>query len=324
MTLDAAAAKWWAEKGEGLRSSEDRDRQIAMLVTIIGGKTRLAEIDTKKVGDAIQKRRKMPYRKGGKGEVTLPSNATVNRDMIDALRPILRRARRSWGAKGLPEIDWGELRLPEPKPKPKELVGDELDQVLSKLRPYWHDLVRFCARYGPRIGEAFFPLSALDIEDRDNARIVLRDRKGGDDHIIPLLPEDAAMFAARAGRARAADLDTVWFREEKSGKLKALKPGGAIGALSTAMTETGLREAKGMRGSHDLRRSSAMKFLRATKNLAATQKLLGHVSIQSTLVYAHALEDDVKQGLAAVSRKNPEPSSVEGGKAEENKDVKAG
>ncbi len=70
------------------------------------------------------------------------------------------------------------------------------------------------------------------------------------------------------------------------------------------MTSTGLRASKGAKGPHDLRHNGGMKMLRATGNLRVTQKLLGHASIQSTLVYAHAMEDDVKAGLAALSRNN--------------------
>lgn len=309
MTIDTAAAKWWAEKGEGLRSASDRDRQLAVVMSLLGPKTRLAEIDTKKVGDAIQRRRNMTFTRGT--TTRRPSNATVNRDVIDALRPILRRARKAWGAKGLPDIDWGELRLTEPKPKPKEFTDGEFEALLAATQHYWHDLIRFVACYGPRISEAFFPLSALDVADRNNARVILRARKGDDDHVIPLLPNDADMLAARAGRARAAGLDTVWFRElsTRGGKLVALKPSGAVRRLSEAMTDAGVRASKGMRGSHDLRRNSAMKILRATGNLRVAQKLLGHASIVSTLVYAHAVEEDVKAGLAALSRNSPEPEA---------------
>ena len=301
MTLNDAAGRWWTEKGERLASASDRERQIGVVIDIIGPKIKLVDIDTACVARAIQKRRQMPYRRGENSAPRLPSDSTVNRDIIDALRPILRRARRAWGAKGLPEIDWGELRLDEPKPKPKELVGGELGDVKAVVAEHWRDMIGFCARYGCRIGEVFFPLSALDIEDPENARVTLRDRKGGDDHVVPLLPDDARMLAARAGRARAAKIDTVWFRVLKKGRLSALHYGGAVKAIGKAMTVTGLRESKGLKGSHDLRRHSAMQVLRATGNLRVTQKLLGHASIQSTLVYAHALEGDVKAAVASVA-----------------------
>lgn len=303
MTINVAAARFWEEHGKDLDSAPDLDRRIATAVSLIGKDRRLVDIDTAMVNRAIQKRKTMLV-----NGTRPPSNATVNRDIIDTLRPILRRARKRWGAKGLPEIDWGELRLTEPKPKPKELTEAEFAAYLAAMPEYWRDLARFCRRYAIRIGEAFFPLGAIDVEDRENARVTLRDRKSDDDHVIPLLPEDADLIRARVSRAQAAGLETIWFRVSKTyrGKLLPLTYSGAVGAFRQAMTATGLRERKGMKGSHDLRRDGAMKTLRATGNLRVTQRLLGHASIQSTLVYAHAIESDVKAALAAVSRNSPE------------------
>jgi len=36
------------------------------------------------------------------------------------------------------------------------------------------------------------------------------------------------------------------------------------------------------------------------------QKLLGHADIKSTMVYAHAIEDDVRKALVDVHRNSPE------------------
>lgn len=322
MTLDLAAAKWWEERGKDLRASADRDRQVAMLISLLGANTRLVDIDTDTVNDAMQRRRKILVVSGKTSRP--PSNATVNRDIIDALRPILRRARKSWGAKGLPEIDWGELRLAEPKAKPKELTEAEFSAFLGCMPDYWGDLARFCRRYAVRISEAFFPLSALDVEDRDNARVTLRNRKGGDDHVIPLLPQDVDWIRARLTRAEAAKLETIWFRASKTYRntLYAMTRDGAVYTFRKAMTDSGLRASKGLKGSHDLRRDGAMKTLRATGNLRVTQRLLGHASIQSTLAYAHAIEDDVKAALAAVSRNSPGETETEAAKPEADQSAK--
>jgi integrase len=234
--------------------------------------------------------------------------------MIDTLRPILNRARRTWEAK-LPEIDWAALRRAEPKPKPTEFAGDDYARMLAEVRPHWHDIIDFARKYGVRLAELFFGLDDLDVTDPDNARVKLRERKGGDEHVIPLLPEDAASMAARLGRARAANLTTVWFREKRRKglgdklKLVPLTYGGLEIAVRRAMTRSGLRTSKGMKGIHATRHHAAMQTLRKTKNLRVAQLLLGHADIKSTMVYAHAIEDDVRQALAEVHRNSPEPTS---------------
>lgn len=328
LTLDVAVEKWWDEKGAALKGGDRLEARLARMIALVGPNTPLAEITTEVVGRAIQKRRGQALAKSkAKGaKVYLPSNSTVNRDMIDSLRPVLNRARKAWGAK-LPVIDWAELRMAEPKPKPKEFAGDELALVLAEVQPHWHDMVNFAARYGCRLSELFFSLDDLDVSDLANARVRLRDRKAGDDHTIPLLPEDAAMLAARSGRAREAKIETVWFREVaskvkgKPPRVVALTYNGASIALRRAMERSGLKASKGMRGAHDLRHHSAMQMLRTTGNLRVAQRLLGHADIKSTLVYAHAVEADVRAGLAALSRNSPEPKGGDGGKAQPDHDA---
>lgn len=326
LTLDDAAGRWWAEHGRHKASAKDIERRLDVAIKLIGPRVRLCEITTQRVSAAIERRRGQAFTRSAKkgAKAYLPSNSTVNRDLIDTtLRPILRRAVRLWGARGLPAIDWGALRLEQPKAKAIEFSDGEFASINAAVMPHWHDFIAFSAKYGCRLGEMFFPLAALDLENREEARVTLRDRKGGDDHIIPLTPEDAAMFAARAGRARAAKLDTVWFRETKSGKLLALTYSGAESAVRRAMTVTGLRASKGARGPHSLRHNGGMKMLRATGNLRLTQKLLGHASIQSTLVYAHAMEADLRAGLAALSRHSPEQAKTESEETSPDQDVKS-
>lgn len=315
LTIDQAAGKWWAEVGMDLRSAVDRERAIAVVVKLLGPQTPITEITTAKISAAIERRRGTAYTRapGKNAKRYLPSNTTVNRDVIDTLRPILRRARATWEIKNLPEIDWRALRLPEPKAKALEFADAELTAIAAACQAHWADFIDFMGRYGLRLGEMFFPLSGLDVANRERARLTLRDRKGGDDKVVPLLPADADMLAARAGRAMAAKLDTVWFRQRKplkfstTPRLVALTYGGAGIALRRAMTRTGLREAKGARGAHGLRHHAGMRALRATGNLRTVQRLLGHADPRSTLVYADAAEHDVKSALALVSRNSPEP-----------------
>jgi integrase len=91
--------------------------------------------------------------------------------------------------------------------------------------------------------------------------------------------------------------------------MRALSYFGAESAIRRALTATGLRARKGMKGAHDLRRHAGMRMLRATGNLRVAQRLLGHQSIQSTLVYAHAVENDLREGLQKLCGDRPAPAS---------------
>ncbi len=62
---------------------------------------------------------------------------------------------------------------------------------------------------------------------------------------------------------------------------------------------------------HDLRPTRCTRILRATGNLAAAKEALKHRSIKTTLRYAHATDDDVRQALeVSDSRTIPEAPEV--------------
>lgn len=288
MSLDAAAERWWNEAGQHLARPGNVDRRLEVAVQLLGPQTPLNEITTAALDRAIQTRRYSLT----KARKPL-SNATINHDIVRTIRPILRRARLAWGVVGLPEISWATLILPEPKPKARDFTDDQIDAIIAALPEHWRDMTGLMARYGLRLGEMFFSLERLDI---DGQRLTLTDRKGGDDHVIPLMSADAKMLAARAGRARAAGLDTVWFRELKGGHLKPLTYGGALQAIHRAMRDTGLKASRGARV-HDLRHHAGTRIMRATGNLRLAQRLLGHASIQSTIKYAYASDSDLREGL---------------------------
>jgi integrase len=313
MTIDEAAQRYWEEHGQFKASAVDIEARLAIAVHLIGKNTQLAEINADRVAKAIQKRRGLLVR--GK---KMPTNATVNRDMIDTtLRPILRKARRVWKIPGVDDIEWKDLRLEEPAPHPRDFNSKDIASLHAALPSYWHDFARFEARYALRAGEMFFLPTAVDVEGR-RLTIVRTVRKNKRAVTIPLLDEDVAMLAGRISRAQAAGLKTVWFKERKRGKLTALTYRAAIQAFRKAMTASGLRASHGARGTHDLRHHGGMQALRATGNLRTTQKLMGHASIQSTMVYAHALDSDVRAALEAVSRSGPEVAGSGVGEDEGN------
>jgi integrase len=312
-TLDQAATAWWKTKGH-LRTADELLARASLAVELVGPGKRVNEVSFTDVQRAVQARRGQTRSGGG-----LIKNATINRDIIATLRPIIKFARRRLNDGvaapiSFPEIDWGALTLPEPKPNARDFKPSEIDAVLLALPTDMHDFARFQARYGLRLNEMIkLKLTDIDLEGR---RIWIRERKGGDDHCLPLVATDAVMLATRVGQAKKAKLDTPWFRAE-AGKLVPITYWHAQRRLRLAMSASGLRASHGARGSHDLRHHAGMQMLRQSKNLRTTQKLLGHASITSTLVYAHALEDDLRTALDELSRPAPEPAvSIEANKSQ--------
>ena len=290
LALQDVTLRWYVAKVQGQRSERDIQRRVKTMLRLLGERTPITAIDTPQIADAMQRRRLESF-----GQGRAPSNSTVNRDLIDTtLRPLMRYARR---VLKLPvkEVVWTDLRLAEPKERVRSYSAAELAAFRANL-PHWHQpLFDFYARYGVRHREAFFPLDALDV---DGGRVTLRERKNGRPHTIPLLPEDVAILAALASRARAAGLETLWFRELKGGRLTPLAPGAFTSAAQRAILRAGIKDARPV---HDLRHHAGTAMLRATGNLQLARKLLGHESIQSTVRYAHASDDDLLAGLRHAS-----------------------
>ena len=307
-TLDQAAGKWWAEVGSRRADASDVERRVDRLLSIMGRNTIIADITTAAVSTAVQKRRAVMYQRGDEKSVKrLPSNATVNRDIVETLRPILRRAATHWGAKGLPAIAWGDLKLAEPAAPVRVYSYAEQAAWTAECGPATALALRLLLTYGMRYGELFF---ALDAFDPDGPRLAIRKRKRGVPLALPLRADDAALIAARVGRARAAGLAHIWYAERKlaSGRtrLEPLTYHGLKARLTGAADRAGIA---GPRRIHGARHHAGSTTVRASGSLKLTQDLLGHADIKSTLRYAHLLEADLRAHLDGLPRNSPEPAT---------------
>src|ERR1700758_529553 len=94
LTLRQTADKWFATHVKGKKTAVTTAMRLKILFRHIDPELPVAEIGPREVADAILSRRVEPIRQSPKnGEPRYPSNATVNRDLIDTtLRPILNFA----------------------------------------------------------------------------------------------------------------------------------------------------------------------------------------------------------------------------------------
>jgi len=222
----------------------------------------------------------------------LVANATVNRDVISPLRAILNRARRVWGAKGLPDISWADLMLQEAAPIVREFTAAEADA--------WRDAcvcdrdrlaLRLLLRYGLRFGELWFAPADVDVTGR---RLTVRDRKASEfaELTLPLLDDDARELGKLAADALARGDGDVW----------RLRYWQLYHRLRIAAVRAGVKPGRII---HGARHHAATQAARAG-GLHVAKRLLGHASIISTARYAHAMESDLRAALESMTRNSPE------------------
>lgn len=294
LTLSRATDLWFTARKAGRKDARNTAQRIRILLRHIPGEILVSDIGPRLITEAMERRRFEPILRGRNRRDTgkLPSNSTINRDLIDStLRPILRYAGRNLEAR-VKDIPWSDLRLPEPRGVVTWFTDDQIAAWSAGL-PIWHrPVLRFILRYGVRLKEAFFTLDAIH-DTPQGMDVYTRERKNGP-HIITLLDDDAAEMRARIGRARAADLDTPWFREMKSGELRPIHWRGFQSASDKALDLAGIDA----RPAHDGRHHAGTTLLRLTGgNLAAVKELLGHEAIQSTMIYAHTSREDLRRAL---------------------------
>lgn len=315
-TLDQAAGRWWAEVGRLRKDAAKLEARVDQLVALFKPTTRLIELDTAAIAEAIERRRGRAFRRSPKtgAKMYFPANATVNRDVIETLRPIVRRARTHWtpaGASSLPEIDWRSLRLSEPRELVRVYSPTEQTTWLDACHdPATRLALELMLTYGLRYGELFFPPPAF--EPAGPRLAWTKGRKGDVPHTVPLLHRHAVAIASRVGRAVKAALPHIFFVDAKDARgrpmIRALTYAGLEARISGAADRAGITPGRRI---HGLRHHAGTRILRQTGNLKTAQRLLGHVDIASTMRYVHTVEDELRAALEAAdeSRNSPEPAT---------------
>lgn len=223
------------------------------------------------------------------------SNATVNREIENA-RSMWRRAHRTkYDVGEMP--DWALLLLKVPKKPPRELQQVEEDKLMLALRNDVVDAVDFMLKSGWRRAEVL----GLRWEDLNlPAKSAITRIKGGDFVSRPLTTALVEIIARQpqADTKEGKPFVFTYVCQKSRGKRRkdkrypltptALRKPWAA-ALATAKVESFRL--------HDLRHTRGTRIVRATGSLAAAKEALKHKRIETTLRYAHVLDDDVRNAL---------------------------
>lgn len=298
LTIDAACGRYWDEVGQHHAGSDSTWRDLERLLGYFGPSKLLSEITDDDVARLVAWRRGHTvarHRKAAgnpKKPDPLVSNATVNRSTTEVLKKLFTRARIVWRQKFEREPIWREHRLPEPKERVRELVGDEGERLDESTRADYVPFFDFARASGLRLRECFLRWPEVNW----NASQIVKKGKGGKTVTVPITRAIREILWPLRGHHPHFVFTYVAVRT-RGERVKGRRYPVTYNGLKSLWKRT--RKAAGVTGFrfHDFRHDLGTKLLRSTGNLKLVQRALNHSDIKTTTRYAHVLDDEVAEAL---------------------------
>jgi integrase len=297
LTVDEAFGNYWMLVGQHESNASTTKGQLARMKAFFGATTLIRDLDRAEIDRYVARRRGQAANNSDR----LVSNATVNRE-TQLLKRALRRVPDKYAR---PTIDWTGVMLKEAQERVRELSSDEERALFRRLDDDLGAVAEFAMLSGQRRESVITMLwSKVDlVAGRAEVRV-----KGDKWHSFPLTPR---MVAIIANRPKVGPRIFTYVcerpapkRGDRPARIKGERyPFSSEGwkrKWSKALKDAGITDFR----FHDLRHTAATRVTRATGNLKIAQKLLGHTTIATTARYAHAAEDDVRNGLLAAESQN--------------------
>lgn len=299
ITVSEACEKYWDERMVHARSADDQATNLEVISTFIGPDTLLVDVTPELVASAAATLARTPikrYHRGLKELVPtqmLRKAASVNRQLIEPLRRLLKYARRTWRVPiDLEDFDWSALRYTEPEGIVRELSATDERRYWECLRPDYHPIMEMYLISGRRksdwCGLLRFRLSR---NMRTVTHLSHKKKQAGElvvtltDHEYEILDEEIR---------KAPDSEYVFTYEVQSGpdkgKRRPINKDSLRQAHEIARRYAGLPDFR----IHDCRHTFASRLLRAKRDLKLLMKSLDHSDITSTVRYARVLDEDVR------------------------------
>lgn len=280
-TLSEAIGTYIQDRCTGQPSARTSISQGKNILALMNPKATLDQITMADVQKFVRRRR---------AEV---KNATVNRQ-IEFLDRAIKHMRKVHGAE-VAELDLLTLKTKEAPERVRELTQDEQTRLFSHLRADLHPLVKMALMTGLRKAELCnLKWSHVDLH-AGNMSIVAKGE------ITLSYPISREMRAFLSSLPRCNSLPHSQYvltylnqrtREPQRQHIGA-NGGGVWEDWKKALTEAGIEDFR----FHDLRHTFATRMLRQTGNLKLVSRLLGHTTVETTMRYAHVLNDDLLDAL---------------------------
>ncbi|MCK1540941.1 site-specific integrase [Bradyrhizobium sp. 179] len=296
LAINDVALRLWNDSAQYDSEPKATETNLARLIEYFGKEKPLTEIDHRAAKELVAWRRGQRVSRRGKRtkeeERALPlvSNATVNRSTTKVLQRLFTFAKDE-GAVFDNEPKWGELLLPEPVERVRELKTEEADALDSAMRADYEAFFDFVRASGMRFKECVtLRWSEVDFGTRQ----IVRTGKGGRRVVFPITPAvREILFPLQGQHPESVFTYLAVYGNKRLGRVRGqrypLTYTGAKTAWQRLRANSGVADFR----FHDFRHDFGTKLLRDSGNLKLVQKALNHRDIKSTLRYAHVLDEDV-------------------------------
>ncbi|MGP3146802.1 phage integrase [Serratia bockelmannii] len=255
--LDEVRGAWWLYHGQSLKNGEIENKHLIKTITALGNPP-VNELDKR----MLIAHRSLRLTAG-------ISASTINRDIyrLSGMFSALIKIDEFTGenpVRGLPP-------LPEKDPGMTFLSSDEIARLLEALKGDYRLIALLCLSTGGRWSE----VATLKASQVVSNRVVFLETKNGKRRIVPI----SAELEKEIHRNASAQLFKVDY-ENFCRKLRKVKP-----------------DLPRNQATHVLRHTFASHFMMNGGNIIALQQILGHASIQQTMVYAHLAPDYLQNAV---------------------------
>lgn len=212
----------------------------------------------------------------------ITSNSTINR-YVAMLKKMFNLCVKNKLITENPCI--GIKMLREPNYKIRYLTDEEQKQLFNAIKDVdFLNLVKFALYTGMRRGE----ILSLKWENIENDFIQILDSKSGKSRKIPKVGNLKLLL-----EQIPHENEYVFYNKQTGTRFFDIKR-----QFSTAIKNAGITDFR----FHDLRHTAATRMVRAGIDLVVVKELLGHANIQTTMRYAHALQDVKANAIELLSR----------------------
>jgi integrase len=312
LAMDDITARLWTDQAQYDADPDATMANLGRLVDYFGKTTSLTEIDHAKAKEMVAWRR--GQRLKGKKDAARIANATVNRSTTKVLQRLFAFAKAE-GATFENQPKWGELLLPEPVERVRELQDEESDALDASMRGDYAPFFAFVRASGMRLKEC---VGLRWTEVNFGTKQIVKTGKGGRRIVFPISDTiREIIFPLQGKHPEFVFTYTAIYGNKRLGIVRGerypITYNGTKSVWRTIRINAGVTDFR----FHDFRHDFGTKVLRETGNLKLAQKALNHADIKSTLRYAHVLDSDVAEAVELVARSRRRNAGKSTGKIQE-------